>query len=143
MNVRVALPADAADFVPLNREFNDQPKVTVEQAAAHLAAGSDVETVLVAEVDVRVVGFACLQMRRSICYHQVWAEITELYVQEAYRRRGVGRKLMELAEQHARKRGACQTTLLVNRHNEPAQALYRHLGYRPKGDLVMVKSLAD
>lgn len=143
MNTRLAVPADAADFVRLNHEFNDQPKVTVEQVAAQLAAGSDAETVLVAEVDGRIVAFACVQMRRSICYCEVWAEIAELYVQEPYRRRGLGRELMKLAEQHARQRGAQQTTLLVNQQNGPAQELYRQLGYRPRGDLVMVKSLVN
>ncbi len=49
------------------------------------------------------------------------------------RRRGVGRALMEMAEQEGRRRDARLATLEVRRSNTPALALYRAIGYRQVG----------
>jgi ribosomal-protein-alanine N-acetyltransferase len=51
----------------------------------------------------------------------------------AARRRGVGRALMEAAEEEGRRRGARLSTLEVRRSNAPAIALYVALGYRQIG----------
>ena len=51
----------------------------------------------------------------------------------AARRRGVGRALMEEAQDTGRRRGAVLPTLEVRRSNEAALALYRSLGYRQTG----------
>jgi ribosomal-protein-alanine N-acetyltransferase len=49
------------------------------------------------------------------------------------RRRGVGRALMEAAEEEGRRRGARLSTLEVRRSNAPALALYLGMGYRQVG----------
>jgi len=49
------------------------------------------------------------------------------------RRRGVGRALMDAAEEAGRLRGARLSTLEVRRSNAPAIALYVRLGYRQVG----------
>jgi ribosomal-protein-alanine N-acetyltransferase len=51
----------------------------------------------------------------------------------AARRRGVGRALMEAAEEEGRRRGARISTLEVRRSNAPAIALYAAIGYRQIG----------
>jgi ribosomal-protein-alanine N-acetyltransferase len=51
----------------------------------------------------------------------------------ARRRNGFGRALMAAAEADGQRRGAVLATLEVRRSNEPAQALYRGLGYRQVG----------
>jgi ribosomal-protein-alanine N-acetyltransferase len=51
----------------------------------------------------------------------------------AARRRGVGRALMEAAEDEGRARGCRISTLEVRRSNAPALALYRAIGYRQVG----------
>ncbi len=141
MNARLAVPADAADLARLNAEFNEGSKVTPQQMATQLAAGPAIETVLVAEVDGHAVGFACLQMRRSICYTETWFELAELYVEPSCRRRGLGRRLVGLAERVAREHGASQVTLLVNKANAAAQEFYHAMGYALRGDHVMVKRM--
>lgn len=69
------------------------------------------------------------------------------------RRQGVGRALMDAAEEEGRSRGARLSTLEVRRSNTGAIALYRAIGYRQVGvrpnyyaeegedAIVMVKSL--
>ncbi len=49
------------------------------------------------------------------------------------RRRGVGRALMDAAEDEGRSRGARLATLEVRRSNSGAIALYRTIGYREVG----------
>jgi ribosomal-protein-alanine N-acetyltransferase len=51
----------------------------------------------------------------------------------AARRRGVGRALMNAAEEEGRRRGARLSTLEVRRSNAAAIALYLGLGYRQIG----------
>jgi ribosomal-protein-alanine N-acetyltransferase len=51
----------------------------------------------------------------------------------AARRRGIGRVLMEAAEEEGRGRGCRISTLEVRRSNVPAIGLYRALGYRQVG----------
>ncbi len=49
------------------------------------------------------------------------------------RRRGIGRALMDAAEEEGRSRGARLSTLEVRRSNVAAIALYRMIGYRQVG----------
>jgi len=51
----------------------------------------------------------------------------------AARRRGIGRALMDAAQQAGRRRDARLATLEVRRSNAPAIALYRAIGYRQVG----------
>jgi ribosomal protein S18 acetylase RimI-like enzyme len=68
------------------------------------------------------------------------AEIVELYVQEAYRHKGVGRALMVEAERRLRSRWCDWVRLEVLAPNRVAQALYADLGYRVT-DLRLGKAL--
>jgi RimJ/RimL family protein N-acetyltransferase len=56
-----------------------------------------------------------------------------LMVAEGFRRRGIGRTLMEAAEAWGREYGVRKIELHVFPHNEPALALYEQLGYRRVG----------
>jgi ribosomal protein S18 acetylase RimI-like enzyme len=77
-----------------------------------------------------------------MCYGEPWAELTELYVQVAYRRRGLGRMLVEYAEAIARQHGATAINLLVNASNVSGQSLYRALGYCLKREVSFEKQLS-
>ncbi len=57
--------------------------------------------------------------------------IHDLVVAEAFRRQGVGRRLLLQAEGIARRLGCCKITLEVLEGNRAAQAAYRSVGFRP------------
>ncbi|HWP42771.1 MAG TPA: GNAT family N-acetyltransferase [Blastocatellia bacterium] len=141
MNVRIATENDADALARLNNRFN-KTNDTAQQVAARIKAIPLAETALVAELEGSVVGFACLRITRSLCYDFALAELTELYVEEGYRRRGVGRALVEQAERLAQERGAASLILLVGRENLSGQEFYRSIGYQVSPDLVMSKRLS-
>lgn len=64
----------------------------------------------------------------SVAAAPFWT-LYDLFVDEAGRRRGVGRALMLAAEAHARKTKACRIDLETATDNYIGQALYEDLGY--------------
>jgi RimJ/RimL family protein N-acetyltransferase len=87
--------------------------------------------VLVAELDGDIVGR--LSMGRDS--HPASEHVADVgvMVADGYRRRGIGRALMESAEAWARSVGVRKIELHVFPHNEAALALYERLGYRQVG----------
>src|SRR6266536_2869320 len=118
MNTRIATLDDAAPLAELITAFNipfPGLLVTAEQTAARLAACQGFETTILAELDDRIVGFACLRLVPYMSGDGPYAELTDLFVDAAYRRHGVAGALMAHVERLAREAGA--------------QAFYRALGY--------------
>jgi ribosomal protein S18 acetylase RimI-like enzyme len=56
--------------------------------------------------------------------------LSNLVVDAEFRRRGVAKRLMTEAEAHACRWGFDHMLIKVERNNAPAEALYRHLGYK-------------
>jgi ribosomal protein S18 acetylase RimI-like enzyme len=128
MIIRPATLADAGDLARMNAAFNGESD-SAAQIAARLAACAEIETAILAEVDGQIGGFACLRVVPCVLYAEPYAELTELYVEPACRRRGVGRALLAHAEQLARARGASELLIMTGTGNAAAQALYRAAGY--------------
>ena len=61
------------------------------------------------------------------------AEITNVTVFEAYRRRGIARRMLQVLMEKGRARGVERFTLEVRRSNEPAVSLYKSLGFYEEG----------
>lgn len=60
-------------------------------------------------------------------------EITNVVVAEKYRRKGIGRKLMEYMLEKALENGMGDCTLEVRVSNRPAIRLYEELGFKGEG----------
>ena len=140
MTTRIADVDDAAAIARLNLEFN-QDAATPEQIADRMVQSQHIETVVLAEIDKTVVGFACIQMRYSACYPDPWAELTEVYVQTPHRSKGVGRAMVSHAEQVAYQRGATVVVVLTGTYNDAGQALYQSLDYKQREHLVFQERL--
>ena len=98
------------------------------------------EMVAVAEEEGVLVGFVCLQIKRSCCYQEVSAEITEVFVDESHRRKKLASRMIEFIEEYSmRQYGIHHFELLTGQENLQAQALYRSLGYQVKDEQLMEK----
>ena len=140
-HVRMAQLDDAAVLAVLSYEFN-HVQVTSDHVLSRLSSGFHTEIVVVGEVDGQVVGFACAQVLESICYAKPWAELAELYVQERYRRRGVGRSLVRMVEQMAQREGATDLLVHTNTMTIAGQRLYQSMGYGMQSHVSLQKGLA-
>ena len=77
------------------------------------------------EEDGEIIAYAC----ESVLFED--AEIENVAVAPAFRKRGLGRTLMENLESVALRLGAEQMFLEVRVSNEPALTLYKKFGFEP------------
>jgi GNAT superfamily N-acetyltransferase len=80
---------------------------------------------LLAEDEDQVVGLACMRRIREDI-----AEIKRMYVQPAFRRKGIGRALLETLLAEAREIGYLRMRLDSTRFMKEAHSLYRSVGFR-------------
>ena len=127
-------PARRADLVRLNQGWaetcgvalaNDHP----ERLDALLQDHPTLFVLLAIDESGRAVGYAMCQYtitsfggRRSLNLH-------DIFIEEAWRGRGVGRRMIERIERTAREGDCAKVTLEVDRSNIGAQRLYEELGF--------------
>jgi len=129
ITVRLATPADAEAIYRLNLAFNDA-RATPAYIAAFLAERAHYETIYLAELAGQVVGMVGLRLLPSACDPEPYAELTELFVEQAARQQGVGRALVRAVEAVAHAAGASQLVLLTAWRNGGAHRFYHALGYQ-------------
>jgi len=83
--------------------------------------------VLVARADARIAAFAIMR------YGETHAHLNLLAVEPRYRRRGLGRRVMEWLEASAVTAGIAEVGLEVRISNPGARRFYRMLGYQEIG----------
>ena len=124
---RLATPADAAELARLMQLFDNPPRSPQQQA--ELMRNAPHERAILAEWDGAIVGFLCISFTSMIAQPQPFASINDLFVEVAYRRRGIAKALMQHAEHIAREMGASGLCLFTGFNNIEAQALYRAFGF--------------
>lgn len=116
-----------ANMTGVDREFTRSTSGPIAHALGYIAlplylltAGSGFKAVVGGEI----VGCAYLHMRRLSGF------VFNVNVNESFRRKGIGRALMEHLEREVRARGRRWVGLHLDDGNIPAQRLYEDLGYR-------------
>jgi GNAT superfamily N-acetyltransferase len=109
----------------------DAVEVTPATLRAQLAGPRPPFECLLAEVDGVAVGFALFFSTYSTWRGRTGLHLEDLFVDEAHRRRGVGRALVGRLAALARERGCARLELAVLDWNAPAIAFYRALGAVP------------
>ena len=140
--VRAAVPADAGALVELGRQVSSEPGgwlitdgewrgVGDERRYLRAIRRSADAAVFVAEAGGEIVGR--LSLARDA--HPASRHVADLglMVASGWRRRGVGRALLERGVVWARTRGVRKLELHVFPHNEPALALYERFGFVREG----------
>ena len=128
ITVRAATPNDAVDLAVLLDCF-DGAGATPAQVAARMQACAHVLTTYVAEAEGTLAGFACLRLVPHLQGDAPYAELTDLYVDPPFRRRGVARALMTEVERVAMAAGADEIVVITGFENDGAHDAYHAQGY--------------
>lgn len=107
------------------REGEPVPEPFLEELRRHVEAG-DIE-VLAANLEGRVVGVLVLAFRPNVSLGAPFASIEDLYVHPEARRRGVGRALLQAADDRCSRRGVSYLEAQVE--EDAAGAFYAASGY--------------
>ena len=128
LKVRDAKPGDARELAKLIRLLeHDVDEKGVRKRVSALT--KDKLPPLVATLDKKVVGLCGLHRMVTIHRDQPVGRITILVVEEGCRRAGIGKMLLQAAEQHLRKRGCGLIEATSNDRLTAAHGFYRHMGY--------------
>ena len=137
--IRLANERDAQSLYRLNEAFNGSDLTTVERIRDSLCHNQQ-EVVVVAQQGEELVGFVCVQLKRSFCYEAAMPEITELYIEPAWRRKGLAARMIAFAEAECKSRSPMQKfELLTGQGNLIAQTVYQKSGYVADHKLHMSK----
>nr|WP_235549223.1 GNAT family N-acetyltransferase [Paenibacillus sp. Root444D2] len=99
--------------------------------------------IAVAEISSKIVGFGCAQSFYSFCYEEPHGEITELYVEEVARRKGIAIAIITCLEENLRERGVKSIKVLTGRRNNAAIKTYEHCNYVKDDEQMLKKRLED
>ena len=137
--IRIAAVDDAEQLSLLNDEFNGEGVTSIDNIVDSLKNNRQ-EVVVVADEDDMLIGFVCVQLKKSFCYDDYRPEIAEVYVKPAYRKRGIASDMIAFAEAYCGKNYPLHKfELLTGKGNLVAQAVYRKLGYTEDHELHLSK----
>jgi ribosomal protein S18 acetylase RimI-like enzyme len=137
--ISIATVEDAPVIAKLNLLFNEVDE-SPQAITARMSDPACVETVILAKVTDEAIGFALVRVVPSVLYTAPHAELTELYVIDEYRQRGIASDLIAFAEKVAVQKGARSILVQTGEDNVPALTLYKKHGYE-EYDLTLRKKL--
>ena len=137
--VRVATEEDIPRILELYRELAITTSQTEQRGSRSLddyrrvfaeVSALPGHELLVAEDEGKVVGTMVLLIVPNLSHNALpWALVENMVVDEKYRRRGIGRLLMEYAIAQAKKAGCYKVQLLSNKKRLEAHRFYRSMGF--------------
>ena len=115
----------------IEQDFHADPEKQ-SQGLQHLISESKRGVVMTARDDTsgKIIGMVSAQLVVSTAEGAYSAWVEDMVIDEAWRAKGIGRKLLESALVWARSRGATRAQLLVDLDNAPALGYYDHLGWQ-------------
>jgi GNAT superfamily N-acetyltransferase len=137
--VRAAVRADLRRLVELLSQLSlDRPREDLStpiKPAYHWALeavlGDERQTILVAEMDGRVAGMACLIIVPNLSHvGRPYAMIEDVVVEAGLRGRGIGDALMQRAIDKAKEAGCYKLSLTSNLARTDAHRFYERLGFK-------------
>jgi len=128
ITIREARESDAPALAGLLGELGYANTPEFVERKLRMLGGTE-NPVFVAEAGGRVAGFVSLHIMPVFHEEPLYCRVTALAVAGAYRRRAVGRGLMEYAERVARGAGCGRMELTSNERRTGAHAFYESLGY--------------
>jgi GNAT superfamily N-acetyltransferase len=133
--IRLATPGDIPSLLTLVRrywDFEGIPGFTalrVELLLQRLLADAKLGVVWVAEAEAELVGYLIAVLVLSIEHQGLMAEIDEFFVTPQARSRGIGARLLAMAEDELGARGCVRLQLQLGVGNADARGFYERRGY--------------
>lgn len=143
MELGTAAPDDEPQLVELlgilfTQEHELSPDPEKQRRALELIlADPSRARIYVAREDKKVIAMTALHFTTSTAEGGKVAGLEDCIVRPEYRRKGVGKALLEHVIEQARAEGALRVMLLTDGDNARAQALYRKMGFAPSSMLAM------
>lgn len=106
----------------------------------HQMLGAPGGTAVVAEDGGRPVGFLLVSLQQDDRTGQMLGYLADIYIDPAYRGRGLSKPMERMAVEHLRQLGMRHVYVWVHAHNPQGQATARRLGMQPWG-VVLAKEL--
>ena len=143
---RPATLTDAPAILEMMHDFNRHEAIAFDKGSfaprlATLVADPTLGGALVFTVDDAAVGYAIVTFGYDLEYGGRDAFLTELFIVDAARGQGGGKRALAAAEAFAKAGGAHALHLLVRHDNSTARALYDGAGYHAEPRVVMTKAL--
>ncbi len=133
ITVRVARPADADALARLSTQLGYPANAAAMPARLQRLERDANARAFVALSSEAVVGMATVHVRDTMNHESPIAQLTLLVVDESIRTRGVGRALVQAAEQFASERGAKRINVTTALQRSDAHAFYERIGYALTG----------
>ncbi|KPL19643.1 MAG: hypothetical protein AMJ92_02175 [candidate division Zixibacteria bacterium SM23_81] len=127
--IKEALAKDAGPIADLLKELGYARTLAFARRKITVLSRSDSDTVLVAEVQGRVVGLAHLHLAELFHEKGLLGRVMAIVVNKEARQAGVGTKLMSSVEKLARDAGCVKMEVTSGIQRDWAHAFYRKLGY--------------
>jgi GNAT superfamily N-acetyltransferase len=133
MDVREVRVADAGRIAELLGQLGYPADEDAVGRRLERLERSETDATWVAEADGELVGLVGIHVSQVLAYDGDAAKVSEIVVDDRYRRRGIGARLMEVAEGEARRRGCVVLFLTTAERRKDAHAFYRRLGFEETG----------
>ena len=128
INIRIAKIEDAEKLYGMCLLFNDTTTATTKvKVAEHLEKSAEI--VCIAEQEEVLIGFVCGRIESHLSFGSPIGTITEIFVREQYRQKGVATKLFEQIEQEFLQRNVNRFRVFTTSDNEKAVNFYKHQAY--------------
>src|SRR3989338_6204728 len=134
MIVRPAKIADYKDIIPLYNGFVGSDRYSkLDNDSFEKVLKSKDNFVFVAEDQEKLVGFASFSVRLVVRYPKPIAELDEIYVSPEYRKKGVGKLLMNKVLKKAKELNCYRLFIESHYDNKIAHNFYEKLGFTNYG----------
>jgi len=139
LQIKRADVSDAAALQKLNEAFNENG-MTVDMIASALQENR-AEIIFIAYDGQQPAGFICGEAHQSIWYKSLYASIDELFVAEAFRRRGIAVALIQAIEKEFCEMGVV-SVFILSAGDSAAQTAYAKCGYEGRARMEFMKNLS-
>lgn len=144
--IRKARVSDRQQLLGLIREYYRYDGIRFEAksiapALRKLLSDESVGCVWIIQQGRAFAGYVILTFNYDLEFGGLQGIVTDLFLREKYRGRGLGKMALDCVAEYCRARGIAAVELQVEDDNKAAQKFYRKLGFQKLSRVVMGKDL--